>query len=157
MAPLRMANPRNTRALEAKRAKEAMRDLLLVYRSRVEDVMRPTGVTLPQLRALHAIDVGGGDVSAARIARDCHVTPQTLQSILTRATREGWIVRGTSQRNGRIVTATLTPAGRSILALAMATVAEVDERIWHGIPLKHMESMRETIERGLRNLQDHQS
>ena len=150
-----MAPPRNTRALEARRAKEAMRDLLLVYRSRIEDVMRPTGITLPQLRALHAIDQRGGDVSAATIARECHVTPQTLQSILARATREGWIVRGTSQRNGRIVTAALTSAGRQILALAMATVAEVDEQIWRGISLKEMECMRETIERGLRNLQDH--
>ena len=152
-----MPPSRNTRALEAKRAKEAMRDLLLVYRSRVEDVMRPTGVTLPQLRALHAIDQQDGDVSAATIARDCHVTPQTLQSIFARATREGWIVRGTSQRNGRIVTAALTPAGKRILGLAMATVAEVDEQIWSGIPLKEMETMRETIERGLRNLQDHES
>ena len=147
--------PRNTRALEARRAKEAMRDLLLVYRSRIEDVMRPTGITLPQLRMLHAIDQQRGDVGAATIARDCHITPQTLQSILIRATREGWIVRGTSPRNGRLVTATLTSTGKSILAQAMATVAEVDEQIWHGIPLKDMESMRETIERALRNLQDH--
>ena len=151
-----MAPSRNTRVLEARRAKEAMRDLLLVYRSRIEDVLRPTGVTLPQLRALYAIDQQDGDVSAATIARQCHVTPQTLQSILTRATREGWIVRGTSQRNGRIVTAALTPAGSEILRLAMAAAAEVDEQIWHGIPLKDMEAMRETIERGLRNLQDHQ-
>ncbi len=151
MAPLR-----NTRALEARRAKEAMRDLLLVYRSRIEEAMRPTGVTLPQLRALHAIDQAGGDVSAASIARQCHVTPQTLQSILARATREGWIVRGTSQRNGRIVTAALTPAGRQILAMATATAAEADAVIWEGISLKDMETMRGTIERGLRNLQDHQ-
>ena len=147
-----MAPPRNTRAAEARRCKEAMRDLLLAYRTRVEDATRPTGVTLPQLRALYAIQQQGADVSAATIARQCHVTPQTLQSILTRATREGWIVRGSSQRNGRIVTATLTEAGEAILQRAMETVAQVDEQIWRGVPLKMMEAMRSTIEIGLANL-----
>ena len=144
---------RNTKSNEARRCKEAMRDLLLAYRARIEDAMRPTGITLPQLRALHAI-ADQKDVSAATIARQCHVTPQTLQSILARATREGWIVRGSSQRNGRIVTAALTEQGKAILQLALETVAAVDETIWRGVPLKTMETMRETIETGLRNLRD---
>ncbi len=147
-----MARSRNTKAAEARRCKEAMRDLLLAYRTRVEDTMRPTGITLPQLRALHAIEQQQNDVSAAAIARQCHVTPQTLQSVLTRATREGWIVRGSSQRNGRIVTATLTEAGKAILRLAMQNAAAVDEQIWQGVPLQAMEAMRGTIEIGLANL-----
>ena len=147
-----MAPSRNTKAAEARRCKEAMRDLLLAYKARLEDAMRPTGITLPQLRALFAIEQQQSDVSAATIARQCHVTPQTLQSILARATREGWIVRGSSQRNGRIVTAALTPGGRSILRQAMQTADGIDEEIWRGVPLKNMETMRRTMEAGLANL-----
>ena len=148
-----MTPSRNTKAAEARRCKEAMRDLVLSYRAEVEERMRPAGITLPQLRALHAIAEQSGEVSAAAIARECHVTPQTLQSILTRATREGWIVRGSSQSNGRFMTATLTEAGEAILRRAMEAVAAVDEKIWRGVPLRTMEGMRETIEMGLRNLQ----
>ncbi len=152
MAPLRNTPLRNTRAAEARRCKEAMRDLGLGYRTRIEDAMRPTGVTLPQLRALHAIEQQQGEVSAATIARQCHVTPQTLQSILTRATREGWIVRGSSQRNGRIVTASLTRSGKKILKLATETMDRIEGEIWRGVPLKSMEAMRRTMEAGLANL-----
>lgn len=152
MTPLR----KNTKAQEARRCKEAMRDLVLAYRTRIEDAMRPTGITLPQLRALHAIAEQPGDVSAATIARGCHVTPQTLQSILTRLTREGWIVRGSSQRNGRIVTAALTDTGRAILKLTTETMAAIDEEIWRGVSLAEMEKMRTTIESGLANLHRNQ-
>ncbi len=149
-----MTQTRKTKTAEARRCKEAMRDLVLGYRAEVEEAMRPAGITLPQLRALHAIAELQSDVSAATIARQCHVTPQTLGSILTRATREGWIVRGSSQRNGRIITARLTPTGEAMLGRAMEAVAAVDECIWRGVPLHEMESMRATIEKGLRNLQD---
>ena len=146
---------KNSKAQEARRCKEAMRNLVLAYRTRVEDAMRPAGVTLPQLRALHAIAEQSESSSAAAIARRCQVTPQTQQSILTRLTREGWIVRGSSERNGRIVTAVLTDAGRAILELTTKTMTAIDEEIWRGIPLAEMEKMRLTIESGLSNLGRH--
>ena len=147
----------NTKAEEARRCKEAMRDLVLAYRTHIEVAMRPSGITLPQLRALHAIAEQQRVGSAAAIARQCHVTPQTLQSILTRLTREGWIVRGTSQQNGRIVTAALTASGTAILQLAEETMTAVHEQMWQRVPLKNMEEMRRTIETGLAKLQRHQS
>ena len=146
-----MTPSRNTRHAEARRCTEAVRDLLLGYRAKLEETMRPTGVTLPQLRMLRAISQER-EVSAAAIARLCHVTPQTLQSILTRATREGWIVRGTSQSNGRILTASLTPRGEAILQQGMQAAERIEELIWRDIPLATMQAVRATLESGLVNL-----
>ena len=146
MTPLR-----NTRQAEARRCTEAIRDLLLGYKAKMEEAMRPMGVTLPQLRMLRAISQEK-EVSAASIARLCHITPQTMQSILTRATREGWIVRGSSEANSRIVTASLTPRGEAILQHGLQTAERIEEQIWGGIPLATVQAMRLTLQSGLVNL-----
>ena len=54
-------------------------------------------------------------MSGATIARTCQVTPQTLQAMLTRAEREGWITRDISEVNHRILTASLTRKGEVAL------------------------------------------
>ncbi len=139
------------RQAEARRCTEAVRDLLLAYKARMEEQLRPTGVTLPQLRLLKAV-AQGDEVSAATIARRCHVTPQTLQSMLTRATREGWIIRGTSENNGRIVTASLTRSGKAILKHGLELAGRIEHEIWHGVPLAAMRSLRETLDLCMANL-----
>ena len=146
-----MPPSRRTRQAEARRCTEAMRDLVLGYRAQLDDAMRPTGVTLPQLRLLKAV-AQQGDVSAASIARLCHVTPQTLQSMLTRATREGWIERGSSEGNGRIVTASLTAHGEAILQQGMEVAARLEQQLWQGVPLAEMKLFRETLEACLARL-----
>lgn len=144
------------RQAEARRCSEAFRDLLLAYKARLEEKLHGTGFTLPQLRMLKAVQAQP-EASAAAIARLCHVTPQTLQSILARATREGWIVRGSSERNGRIVTTSLTARGREILAQAMEAATDVEREIWQGVPLATMQSTRTAVESGLANLKRQQA
>ena len=122
MAPYRME-----KAKLARRCTKSLRDLLLGYRSLLEDALRGEGLTLPQLRLLHAIKEQGS-VSGASIARTCQVTPQTLQAMLPRAEREGWITRDISQRNHRIVTASLTRKGEMALASGVAAAAEIEEK-----------------------------
>ncbi|MGI4827509.1 MAG: MarR family winged helix-turn-helix transcriptional regulator [Janthinobacterium lividum] len=146
MTPLR-----NSRQTEARRCTETIRDLLLGYKARMEEELRKSGVTLPQIRMLKAV-AQQNEASAASIARLCHITPQTLQSILTRATREGWIVRGSSPSNGRIVTASLTPRGEAILQQGLEAAGRIEAQIWSGIPLASMQAMRATLESGLVNL-----
>lgn len=143
-----------SRQVEARRCTETLRDLLIGYKARMEEDLRSVGVSLPQLRMLKAIEEQG-DVSAATIARSCHVTPQTLQTMLTRATREGWIVRGSSEKNSRIVTASLTESGRAIVQHGMELAGRIEEEIWRGVPLASMQAMRATLEAGLANLSRH--
>ncbi len=148
-----MPKARLTRKTEARRCTEAIRDLLLGYRDRMEDELRGSSVTLPQLRMLKAIAQQGEPASAASIARLCHITPQTLQTMLTRATRQGWITRGVSNLNHRFVTAALTPKGKAILNDGVRLAEQIETEIWRGISLDAMQSLRTTLESALNNLE----
>ncbi len=135
----------------ARQSTQSLRELLVGYRSLLEDALRGEGLTLPQLRLLKAIQEQG-DVSGATIARTCHVTPQTLQAMLTRAERERWITRDMLETNHRILTASLTRKGEAVLARGLAAAAEIEERIWTGVSADTLHQFNETLEHGLANL-----
>ena len=146
MAPYRME-----KAKLARRCTQSLRELLMGYRSLLEDALRGEGLTLPQLRLLNAIREQG-NVSGASIARSCQVTPQTLQAMLTRAEREGWITRGISEVNHRVLTASLTRKGEAALATGLATAAEIEEKIWSGVSAHTLDQLNLTLEHGIANL-----
>ena len=137
--------------LEARRCSEVMRDLVYALRGRFEEGLRGTGVTLAQLRLLKAVEQQS-DASAASIARQCQVTPQTLHTMLSRAAREGWIVRGSSEQNHRFVTAALTPEGSAILERGGKLREELEDELWQGTSLERLREVREALEGGLGNL-----
>jgi DNA-binding MarR family transcriptional regulator len=146
MAPYRME-----KAKLARRCSQSLRELLMGYRSRLEDALRGEGLTLPQMRLLNAIKEQEG-VSGATIARTCQVTPQTLQAMLTRAEREGWITRDISEVNHRILTATLTRKGEMALASGLAAAAEIEEKVWTGVSAHTLDQLNLTLEHGIANL-----
>jgi DNA-binding MarR family transcriptional regulator len=135
----------------ARRCTQSLRELLMGYRSLLEDALRGEGLTLPQLRLLNAIREQGS-VSGASIARTCQVTPQTLQAMLTRAEREGWITRDISEVNHRVLTASLTRKGEAALATGLATAAEIEEKIWSGVSAHTLDQLNLTLEHGIANL-----
>jgi DNA-binding MarR family transcriptional regulator len=140
------------KSAEARSCSENMRHLITGFRGRVEDELRTDGLTLPQLRLLKAVKQQT-DVSAAALARTCNVTPQTLQAVLGRAVQANWIVRGKSKKNERIVTATLTPLGESVLQQGMAVVFRVEELIWREVGLSDLKQMNETLQAGIASLE----
>ena len=146
---------RTEKAKLARRCTENLRDILAGYRAALEDALREEGLTLPQLRLLNAIKEQGS-VSGATIARSCHVTPQTLQAMLTRAERERWITRGTLESNHRIVTASLTKKGEAALARGLAAAIEIEERIWSGVSAVTLHQLNATLEHGIANLHERQ-
>ena len=135
----------------ARRCTQSLRELLLGYRASLANALRDEGLTLPTLKLLNAIQEQGS-VSGATIARICHVTPQTLQVMLTRAEREGWITRDTSKVNQRVLTASLTRKGEAALARGLAAAAEIEEKIWSGVSTNALDRMHITLEHGITNL-----
>ena len=148
MAPYRME-----KAKLARRCTQSLRELLLGYRSLLQEALRDEGLTLPQIRLLNAIKEHRG-VSGATIARTCQVTPQTLQAMLTRAEREGWITRDFSEVNHRILTASLTRKGEAALERGLAAAAEIEEKIWAGVSADALERINTMLEHGIANLHD---
>src|SRR5258708_7439070 len=146
-----MSEYRTEKAKLARQCSKSLRELVVGYRSLLEDALRDEGLTLPQLRLLNAIKEQGS-VSGASIARTCQVTPQTLQAMLTRAEREGWITRDISQRNHRILTASLTRKGEEALASGAAAATEIEEKIWTGVSVSTLDQLNNTLEHGIVNL-----
>ena len=118
------------RKTEARRISEAMRDLMNVFRTRFEEEFRASGVTLAQLRLLKAVQQQDKR-SAASIARECHVAPQTLHTMLARAVREG----------------------EALLAQGMRLREQAEAEMWRDVPAKAVRQARRTLEAGLANLQ----
>jgi MarR family transcriptional regulator, organic hydroperoxide resistance regulator len=134
-----------TKAEAAHQLTYAMRDLLLAYKAALEEALRPHGLTLPQLRLLHAV-AEKAQVSSAAIARECHVTPQTLQAMMTRAVREGWILRAKSERNQRILIASLTPKGRRLLDRGEQFARGIEQQMWKDVGVSTLTSVTETLQ-----------
>ncbi len=129
-----------------------MRRVLLGFKARLDDELRSKNVTTAQLRFLTEVKERPG-ASNAQMARACYVTPQSAQAMLVRAVEHGWVVRGKSAENDRLVTARLTPAGERLLAYADAVLAKLEAEVWAGVGMSELRAMSETLEHGLVNLE----
>ena len=92
---------------QTKQAFQKMKRILLAFRTRVDEELRPQGVTLAQIQALFAVRSHPRS-SGAQLARTCYVTPQSAQSLLKHLEDAGLIVRGKDPVNDRIVTMSIT-------------------------------------------------
>lgn len=101
-----------------KRAQHALR-------TRMDDALRPLGLTSPQYSVLAAVELEPG-LSNARLARATFVTPQTMQGTLSNLERDGLLVREADPEHGRILRSLLTPQGKAVLARAHRLVEEVE-------------------------------
>ena len=93
--------------------------LEMAERARMEEVLRPLGVTLHQYTALCILERREG-LSSAQLARRHVVTPQAMHQLIATMERDRLIERRPDEANRRILRAWLTehghggPAGRVI-------------------------------------------
>jgi DNA-binding MarR family transcriptional regulator len=139
------------RQAEIRGAMQLMKRLLLGLRGRLDEELRPQDVTAAQLKLLEAVRVHPG-ASGAQLARYSYVTPQTAQAMLHRAVQRGWVQRGKDERNHRLVTASLTPAGELLLAEADKLVKMIEADLWRGMATEDFAALNALLERGLANL-----
>ncbi len=130
-----------------------MKTMLIAFRGRLDDELKPMGVTTAQMQMLEAIRTQPGS-SGAQLARAYRVTPQTAQGFLARAEREGWIVRGKDAENDRLVTRSLTGEGLRLLKEADGVARAIEKRLWRGTSEVELGVMRAVLVRCVGNLMD---
>ena len=130
---------------------QLMKRIMIHMRGQMDELLRPQGVTTAQLQMLRAVHASPGS-SGAQLARECYVTPQSAQELIRHLEEGGYIVRGKDQINGRIITATITPAGERLLKKAEETALELQERLWLGISGGEVKALNEVLERCLKNI-----
>lgn len=148
-----MKKSSNRKAAETTRTATLMRRLLVGFKAKLDDELREKNATTSQMRFLREVKERPGS-SGAQMARACYITPQSAQALMVRAVQHGWVVRGKSAENDRVVTARLTPAGEELLAYADGVLNRLQDEMWSGISVSELRAMNELLERGLAQLED---
>ncbi|GAA1121742.1 MarR family winged helix-turn-helix transcriptional regulator [Nocardiopsis composta] len=97
-----------------------------VLRARMDESLRPLGLTTPQYSCLEAIDRHPGG-SNSDIARSVFVTRQTMNTLLRGLQQRGLVQRAERANAGRAIPTTLTEEGRRLLAEASGRAAGINQ------------------------------
>ncbi|MEU0057261.1 MarR family transcriptional regulator [Streptomyces sp. NPDC006334] len=100
----------------------------LVVRSRLDELVRPSGITALQYTALTVLERHDG-LSAAQLARDSFVTAQSIADLVRSLEGRGLVRRERNPRNRRELLILLTEEGRTLLARYEGPVRELEERM----------------------------
>lgn len=95
---------------------------------RMEDALRPLGLTVSQYSCLHRLRLEPG-ISAAALARRTFVTRQSMNVMLQQLVDRDLVARPDHADSGRALPAALTPAGAEALDAAQSLVDAVEQRM----------------------------
>ena len=135
---------------QQRRAAKLMKRIMVQIRVMMDEKLQPYGATVAQIRLLSAIRNAPGS-SGAQLARQCEVTPQTVQVLIRRAQGVGWVIRGKDSINGRIVTTFLTPGGEQLLEVADGLMKQIEARVWRGVGQTAVDQFNEVLEKCMLN------
>lgn len=91
-------------------------------------VLREFDLTVPQYSVLLLLSVSDG-MSAARLARESMVTPQTMATVLANLERHGLVERAPSELHQKVVVNRATRAGRAVLKKADRAALRVENAL----------------------------
>jgi DNA-binding MarR family transcriptional regulator len=122
--------------------------LEMAERARMEEVLRPLGVTLHQYTALSILERREG-LSSAQLARRHVVTPQAMHQLIATMERDRLIERRPDEANRRILRAWLTEHGSRVLRACHRAVDDVEERMLSGLTPAEAGAFGRALERCL--------
>ncbi|MCD0451649.1 MarR family transcriptional regulator [Actinocorallia sp. API 0066] len=124
----------------------AVKQVELATRARLDELLRPSGITTLQYTALSVLERRDG-LSAAELARNSFVTPQSMADIVGAVERRGLISRTVDPANRRRHLLRLTDAGRALLAEYAAPVTALEERMLKGFTDAERAAFRDHLNR----------
>lgn len=128
-----------------------VKQLELVVRARIDDLLRPTGVTALQYTALSVLE-RQPTMSTSDLARASFVRAQSAADLVRVLERHGFIERSVDPQNRRRRLITLTPAGRSFLAEYDGPVAALEGRMLAGLSAAERDAFRTVLSGSRRSL-----
>ena len=123
-----MTEPATAAAQPGQRVMYLVKRLEMAERARMEEVLRPHGVTLHQYTALSILERREG-LSSAQLARRHFVTPQAMNQMVAAMERDGFIERRPDAANRKILRAWLTERGARVLHDCHVRVDELEGRM----------------------------
>jgi DNA-binding MarR family transcriptional regulator len=101
-------------------------------RTRLDAELAATGLTTPQYAALATLD-REGEFSASDLAREFCLTAQTMNVLVRSLETMGLLRRVSHPEHGRILLASLTPAGRRVIKRGRALALAVQDAVLAGL------------------------
>jgi DNA-binding MarR family transcriptional regulator len=122
-----------------------VKQLELAARARLDDIVRPVGLTALQYTALTVLE-RHDDMTSARLARNSFVTAQSMADMIAILESRGLIERRRDASDRRRLLVALTPAGRALLDRCREPVAELESAMVADLTPAEVSELR----RGLR-------
>ena len=117
-----------------------------VLRARMDEGLRPHGLTVPQYATLELLEDHPG-LSNAELARGAFVTRQSMNVVLRGLQDSGLVHRPATSDHGRALPAHLTDEGRRRLEAARDVVYALDRRMADAVPEERRADLRADLDR----------
>ena len=118
-----------------------VKQLELVVRARLDDILKDAGITALQYTALTVLDHHDG-LSPAQLARDSFVTPQSTADLVANLERRKLVRRDRNPGNRRELVVSLTAAGHKLLAEYATAVAALEQDMTADLDRSGVETFR---------------
>ncbi|MEO3999382.1 MarR family transcriptional regulator [Mesorhizobium sp. CAU 1732] len=122
-------------------------------RTQLEQELRGLGLTGIQYTVLSIVDAREG-ISSAQLSRRFFVTPQTMNEIVSALERRGLLLRRESLESKRILSATLTDAGRDALGRCDAVADRVEGKFMSLLSDEDFAALRAILPRFLKAIRE---
>lgn len=124
----------------------AVKQVELIVRAHLDDLLRDSGVTALQYTALTVLARREG-LTSAELARNSFVTPQAMADLVNSLERGGFIVRRRNPDNRRQLLISLTADGHALLARFDDPVTGLEARMLQGFDDADRERFRDYLNR----------
>jgi DNA-binding MarR family transcriptional regulator len=113
----------------------------LAARARIDEIVRPAGLTTNQYTALTVLE-GHDDMSSAQLARHSFVTAQSMADMITTLEARGLIERHRDRADRRRLVVALTAEGRVLLDRYRDEVATLEDSMLTGLTQQDTAALR---------------
>jgi DNA-binding MarR family transcriptional regulator len=121
-----------------------VKQLELAIRSRLDDIIGPSGLTALQYTALTVLERHPG-MSTAQLARNSFVTSQSMADMITALKSRGLIERNRDQADRRRLVVALTQEGRELLDRYRGSVSEMEAQMVAGLARAEVTRLRRSL------------
>ena len=116
----------------------------LAVRSRLDDLLRPAGLTASQYTALTVLE-RRPDLTSAQLARNSFVTTQTMADMVTALHERGLIERHRHPADRRKLVLDLTTTGRRLLGRYRRKVAALEAEMLTNLTARQSAELRKSL------------
>lgn len=120
----------------------------------LDESLAPEALTAAQYTMLSLVR-RLGPTTSAQLARWLQVSAQSAGEMLKNLEARGWVARGESETNRRIVLLSLTPSGKRVVQRADQLVTAAEERFFAALSARERTAFDRTIQRLRQSVEPH--